>query len=480
MNQKPPTSPDRKTNGSNGKSLTKILVVDDDADMLRLLSLRLGAAGYGVTAVDSAEAALARLEVLRPQLVLSDVRLPGMDGLALFDAVQARLPGLPVILLTAHGSIPDAVDATLRGVFSYLTKPFDGKELMAAVERALALSAAARPVAGSAGEAWRAEIVSRSAVMDEVLSEARLVAPSDASVLIRGESGSGKELLAQAIHRASPRAHGPFVAVNCSAIPEALLESELFGHVKGAFTGAVAHHRGLFQSADGGSLFLDEIGDMPPALQVKLLRVLQERQVRPVGAQQSIAVDVRILSATHRDLDAALAQGDFREDLYYRLNVVTLTLPPLAERREDIALLAQHFLQRLATKYSKPLKGFAPDALSLLSTAAWPGNVRQLHNVVEQVCALATTPLVPLALVQRALRVPTVEVLGFTEARNRFERSYLVGLLKLTDGQVADAARLAERNRTEFYRLLQKHGLTPGLYRGESPDGDTAEPPVAD
>ena len=480
MNQKPPTSPDRKTNGSNGKSLTKILVVDDDADMLRLLSLRLGAAGYGVTAVDSAEAALARLEVLRPQLVLSDVRLPGMDGLALFDAVQARLPGLPVILLTAHGSIPDAVDATLRGVFSYLTKPFDGKELMAAVERALALSAAARPVAGSAGEAWRAEIVSRSAVMDEVLSEARLVAPSDASVLIRGESGSGKELLAQAIHRASPRAHGPFVAVNCSAIPEALLESELFGHVKGAFTGAVAHHRGLFQSADGGSLFLDEIGDMPPALQVKLLRVLQERQVRPVGAQQSIAVDVRILSATHRDLDAALAQGDFREDLYYRLNVVTLTLPPLAERREDIALLAQHFLQRLATKYSKPLKGFAPDALSLLSTAAWPGNVRQLHNVVEQVCALATTPLVPLALVQRALRVPTVEVLGFTEARNRFERSYLVGLLKLTDGQVADAARLAERNRTEFYRLLQKHRLTPGLYRGESPDGDTAEPPVAD
>ncbi|MDR7378187.1 two-component system response regulator GlrR [Rhodoferax ferrireducens] len=480
MNQKPPTSPDRKTNGSNGKSLTKILVVDDDADMLRLLSLRLGAAGYGVTAVDSAEAALARLEVLRPQLVLSDVRLPGMDGLALFDAVQARLPGLPVILLTAHGSIPDAVDATLRGVFSYLTKPFDGKELMAAVERALALSAAARPVAGSAGEAWRAEIVSRSAVMDEVLSEARLVAPSDASVLIRGESGSGKELLAQAIHRASPRAHGPFVAVNCSAIPEALLESELFGHVKGAFTGAVAHHRGLFQSADGGSLFLDEIGDMPPALQVKLLRVLQERQVRPVGAQQSIVVDVRILSATHRDLDAALAQGDFREDLYYRLNVVTLTLPPLAERREDIALLAQHFLQRLATKYSKPLKGFAPDALSLLSTAAWPGNVRQLHNVVEQVCALATTPLVPLALVQRALRVPTVEVLGFTEARNRFERSYLVGLLKLTDGQVADAARLAERNRTEFYRLLQKHGLTPGLYRGESPDGDNAEPPVAD
>ncbi len=448
----------------------RILVVDDDPDMLRLLSLRLEAAGHAVVAETSAEAALARLEVMRPQLVLSDVRLPGMDGLALFDAIQARFAGLPVILLTAHGSIPDAVDATLRGVFSYLTKPFEGKELLAAVSRALAVSSVNRPQAGTHNDTWREEIVSRSTAMDEVLAEARMVAPSDASVLIRGESGSGKELLARAIHRASPRSNGAFVAVNCSAIPEALLESELFGHVKGAFTGAVAHHRGLFQSADGGTLFLDEIGDMPLPLQVKLLRVLQERQVRPVGAQQSIAVDVRILSATHRDLEAAMTQGDFREDLYYRLNVVTLSLPPLSERREDIALMAQHFLQRLARKYHKPLNGFAPEALTLLTKAVWPGNVRQLHNVVEQVCALATTPLIPVALVQRAMRVPSVEVLGFVEARNRFEREYLVGLLKLTDGQVADAARLAHKNRTEFYRLLQKHGLTPGLFRTDSTD----------
>jgi two-component system response regulator GlrR len=457
-------------------SKVRILVVDDDPDMLRLLSLRLEAAGHSVVAETSAEAALARLEVMRPQLVLSDVRLPGMDGLALFDVIQARFAGLPVILLTAHGSIPDAVDATLRGVFSYLTKPFDGKELLAAVSRALALSSVSRPQAGAHNDTWREEIVSRSTAMDEVLAEARMVAPSDASVLIRGESGSGKELLARAIHRASPRGNGAFVAVNCSAIPEALLESELFGHVKGAFTGAVAHHRGLFQSADGGTLFLDEIGDMPLALQVKLLRVLQERQVRPVGAQQSVAVDVRILSATHRDLETALTQGDFREDLYYRLNVVTLTLPPLSERREDIALMAQHFLQRLARKYHKPLNGFAPEALTLLTKAVWPGNVRQLHNVVEQVCALATTPLIPVALVRRAMRVPSVEVLGFVEARNRFERDYLVGLLKLTDGQVADAARLAHKNRTEFYRLLQKHGLTPGLFRTESSDEETTDP----
>ena len=230
-----------------------------------------------------------------------------------------------------------------------------------------------------------------------------------------------------------------------------------------------ANHKGLFQQADGGTLLLDEIGDMPPALQVKLLRVLQERAVRPVGAALSIEVDVRIISATHRDLEAALAAGQFREDLYYRLNVVSLTLPTLDERREDIPLLAQHFLTTLAAKHGRRVRGFAPDAMRLLATAAWPGNVRQLHNVVEQVSALATTPLIPLALVQRALRVPSVEVQTYAEAKQRFERDYLVGLLKLTDGNVADAARLADRNRTEFYRLLQKHELTPGHFKAEAP-----------
>ncbi len=462
----------------------KLLVVDDDADLLQLLSMRLTAAGYHVTGVGSAEEALAHLEASRPQLVVSDVQLPGRDGLALFDAIRKRHPALPVILLTAHGTIPDAVEATARGVFTYLTKPFDGKALLDKIAQALALSAPAAHPEGTE-RAWRAPIVSRSMVMAELLAEAKMVAASGASVLICGESGSCKEQLAQAIHRGSPRAAQPFVAVNCSAIPEALLESELFGHVKGSFTGAVANHRGLFQAADGGSLFLDEIGDMPPALQVKLLRVLQERSVRPVGANQSLPINVRILSATHRDLDAAMAQGQFREDLYYRLNVVALTLPALGARREDIPLLANHFLSALSEKYGKRLNGFAPEALKALTAAAWPGNVRQLHNVVEQVCALTTTPLVPLALVQRALRVPSVEVLSFAQARERFERDYLVGLLKLTDGNVADAARLADRNRTEFYRLLQKHGLTPGLFRNDartdlgeaaplSPRGDSA------
>ncbi len=442
-----------------------VLVVDDDPDLLRLLSLRLRSNGYRVSTVDSAEAALAHVAVERPDLVLSDVRLPGRDGLALFDELRAHYPALPVILLTAHGTIPDAVAATARGVFGYLTKPFDSQALLAKIRQALTLSAAAGD--RDDGNAWREEIVCRSQCMVELLEEARLVAASDASVLIHGESGSGKELLARAIHRASPRAAKPFVAINCGAIPEALLESELFGHEKGAFTGATSRHSGLFQAADGGTLFLDEIGDMPLPLQVKLLRVLQERAVRPVGATVSVAIDVRILSATHRDLDAAMRDGTFREDLFYRLNVVSLTLPSLDARREDIPLLATHFLKLLVSKYRKQVNGFAPDALEALATSAWPGNVRQLYNVVEQVCALATSPLIPLSLVQRALRIRGNEVLSYAEAKLRFERDYIVQLLKLTDGNVSDAARLADRNRTEFYRLLQKHELVPAMFRGE-------------
>ncbi|QHI99828.1 response regulator [Xylophilus rhododendri] len=458
MSAAPPVGPGRGA---------PILVVDDDADMLRLLSMRLTSAGYRVTAVASAESALNQLELSLPQLVLSDVQLPGKDGLALFDIVRARHPALPVILLTAHGTIPDAVEATSRGVFSYLTKPFDGKALLDKISQALALTAP-QVDEEHADESWRSEIVSRSPRMAEVLAEARMIAQSDASVLLRGDSGAGKELLARAIHRASPRARKPFVAVNCGAIPENLLESELFGHMKGAFTDAHANHKGLFQQADGGTLLLDEIGDMPPALQVKLLRVLQERAVRPLGSSASIPVDVRIISATHRDLDVAMRNNQFREDLYYRLNVVTLTLPTLGDRREDIPLLANYFLHKLGQKYGKRLSGFAPEALKALTSAQWPGNVRQLYNVVEQVCALSTTPLVPLALVQRALRTPSVEVLSYADAKTKFERDYLVGLLKLTDGNVADAARLADRNRTEFYRLLQKHALTAGHFKADS------------
>jgi two-component system, NtrC family, response regulator GlrR len=444
----------------------KILLVDDDPDLLRLLSIRLSAAGYQVDAVESGEQALVHLSVSRPQLVITDLRMDGMDGMALFEAIHRRNPVLPVIILTAHGSIPDAVAATHQGVFSFLTKPFDGKVLLEQIERALKLSGnAAEGDAGEEHTAWRKDLITRSPIMEDLLRQARLVAGSDASVFIRGESGTGKELLAKAIHEASPRRNHPFVAVNCSAIPEPLLESELFGHSKGSFTGATQNYKGLFQTAHPGTLFLDEIGDMPLAFQTKLLRVLQERQVRPVGCAQTIPVDVRIVSATHRNLENEIAKGTFREDLYYRLNVVSLEIPTLAQRREDIPLLAKHFLVRMSDKYKKNMKGFSPEALELLFSAPWPGNVRQLLNVVEQTVVLSATPIISPTLVQKALRDKRSEFPSLVEAKGRFERDYLANLLQITNGNVAQAARLAKRNRTDFYKLLHRHHLDPTLFK---------------
>ena len=443
-----------------------VLVVDDDPDLLRLIEIRLSAAGYAVTTAGSGEQALSKMSVTRPRLVVTDLKMAGMDGMALFEAARAQNPALPVIILTAHGTIPDAVAAVNRGVFGYLTKPFDAKVLLAEVERALALGGG--PAAGGDGtgeDYWRKDIITRNPTMEDVLGKARLVAGSDVSVFIYGESGTGKELLARAIHQASVRREHPFVAINCGAIPEQLLESELFGHVKGSFTGATRDHKGLFQTADRGTLFLDEIGDMPVSLQVKLLRVLQEKTVRPVGSTQSFEADVRVISATHRNIEAEMAEGNFREDLFYRLNVVALKLPSLGERREDIPLLANHFLSALAAKYKKKVNGFAPEALELLVSVPWPGNVRQLYNVLEQSVALSTTPLIPVTLVQQAIQNQQSELTSFEEARKKFEREYLTRLLKITEGNVTQAARLAKRNRTEFYKLLQRHQLDPKLFK---------------
>jgi len=444
--------------------LSDILLVDDDPDLLRLISLRLTSAGYRVRTADSGETALAALAVSRPAVVVTDLRMPGIDGMQLFQAIHREHPALPVIILTAHGTIPDAVSATQRGVFGFLTKPFDSQDLLQKVAAAIKLSGD-HTVADAPDAEWRSAIVTRSPKMEDLLRQARLVADSDASVLIFGDSGTGKELLARAIHRASKRADGPFVGVNCGAIPAELLESELFGHARGAFTGAVQAHRGLFQTADGGTLFLDEIGDMPLPLQVKLLRVLQEGEVRPVGATQSIPVDVRVISATHRDLEAQRAAGLFREDLYYRLNVVSLRLPPLAERREDIPVLATHFLKRLAERYHKALPTLAPEAMALLIAAPWPGNVRQLLNLLEQAVALTTTAVIPASVVQNGLREDASALVPFEEARKSFEREYLVRLLKITGGNVTQAAQMAKRNRTEFYKLLQRHKLEPSMFK---------------
>lgn len=447
-------------------TMSKILIVDDDPSLLRLLGIRLSAAGYQIESAQSAKIALGRLENFHPDLVISDLRMEGIDGMALFEQIRVKKPHVPVIIMTAHGTIPDAINATKQGVFSFLTKPFESKELLAIVKQAIHLQPADLKNK-QVDNKWRDNIISRSAIMESLLQQSKQVAKSDFSLLIQSQSGTGKELLAKAIHLASPRHSKKFTAINCAAIPEQLLESELFGHTKGAFTGAERNHIGLFQATDGGTLFLDEIGDMPLSFQVKLLRVLQEKEVRAVGSTQSIKIDVRIISATHKNLQQAIIRGSFREDLYYRLNVVELELPPLAERREDIPLLAHHFLSLSSQQSDINISGFSPEAMEILISAPWPGNIRQLQNVVEQTVALSTEPLISEMLVKKALRDKTTILPSFVQARDKFERDYLSKLLKITAGNVSQAAKIAQRNRTEFYKLLNRHHLTAEAFRNE-------------
>jgi two-component system, NtrC family, response regulator GlrR len=447
------------TPNQTGKRKARILVVDDDPGLLRLLTIRLRAENYDVEAVESGQLALAAASRFRPDLVITDLRMDQMDGIGLLKELQNRWPGLKVIILTAHGTIPDAVQATQMGAFGFLTKPVDKQELLDQVQKALRISGF-----GASDEDWRADIITRSAAMEEKLAQAHMVAGTDARVLITGESGTGKELLARAIHSASPRRNKPFVAINCSAMAENLLESELFGHEKGSFTGATRAHRGLFLAADGGTLMLDEIGDMPMRLQVKLLRVLQENLIRPVGSPDATPVNVRVISATHRDLQQLMSGGLFREDLYYRLNVVHIEMPPLSRRREDIPLLVAHFLAQIARE-SGVRKIYAPEAVELLATADWPGNIRQLQNVVRQNVALSQTPIIPVELVQQSLGGGPGRLPSFDEARDEFTRSYLSQILQITGGNVSQAARLAKRNRTDFYKLLGRHQLTPEEFK---------------
>jgi two-component system response regulator GlrR len=438
----------------------RILLVDDDPGLLRLLSIRLRAEQYEVEAVESAAEALAALPRFRPDLVITDLRMEKMDGIGLLRELQRQRPGLCVVLITAHGTIPDAVEATQSGAFGFLTKPIDKTQLLTVVEQAMKVSGLPHT-----DEEWNSEIITRSSAMEECLQQARMVAETDARVLIQGESGTGKELLARAIHRASSRHDQPFVAINCSAMAENLLESELFGHEKGAFTGAHRDHPGLFKAAHGGTLLLDEIGDMPMRLQVKLLRVLQENTVRPVGSIQAIDIDTRVISATHRDLKDLLMGGAFREDLFYRLNVVTIQLPPLRDRREDIPLLLDHFLGQLTKDGTRERKVYAPEAVEFLVSCDWPGNVRQLFNTVRQNVALAPTRIISADSVRNSLGDHAKELPSFSEAREEFTRNYLSQLLQVTGGNVSQAARLAKRNRTDFYKLLGRHQLNPEQFK---------------
>ena len=435
----------------------RLLLVDDDPGLLKLLGMRLVSEGYSVLTAESGPEALRMLGRDKVDLVVSDLRMDEMDGLQLFSEIQKVQPGMPVIILTAHGSIPDAVAATQQGVFSFLTKPVDKDALYKAIDDALEQSAP------TTDEHWRQAIVTRSPLMERLLEQAGMVAQSDVSVLINGQSGTGKEIIAQAIHNASPRRDKPFVAINCGALPEQLLESELFGHARGAFTGAVSNREGLFQAAEGGTLFLDEIGDMPVALQVKLLRVLQERKVRPLGSNRDIDIDVRIISATHRDLPKAMARGEFREDLFYRLNVVNLKIPPLAERTEDIPLLAKAFTFKIARRLGRNIDSIPAETLRILSNMEWPGNVRELENVIERAVLLTRGNVLQLSLPDIALPEPETPPAATVVAQEgEDEYQLIVRVLKETNGVVAGPKGAAQRlglKRTTLLSRMKRLGI---------------------
>ncbi|KAF7781567.1 two-component system, NtrC family, response regulator GlrR [Pseudoalteromonas rubra] len=432
---------------------SSVLLVDDDPALSELLAIRLESHGFNVTLASSGHTALRQLASVPVDVVITDLRMDHMDGLALNQKLQTQYPGLPVIMMTAHGSIPDAVDAIEQGITAFITKPINSEELLAAIDKALPAKRAAQLTDPDNFHG----LYHQSQSMRQLVQQIKAIAPSQANILIQGESGTGKEVTARAIHQASSHAQGPFIAINCGALPAHLLESELFGHKKGAFTGAISDKQGLIQSADKGTLLLDEIGDMPLDLQVKLLRVLQEKTVRPIGGQHEQAVDVRILSASHKNLAQAVSEGKFREDLYYRLNVVAVQLPALRERVEDIPLLANLFLKQLATGQ----KRFSLDATTALLSYAWPGNIRQLHNVVEYCVAMTPGKLVTADSIISALpeQDDKQAYVGLNEAKRQFERDYLIKVLALCENNVPQAAKLAQRNRSDFYKLMKKHDI---------------------
>lgn len=453
----------------------RILVVDDEPDMVETVARILTRLGHEpVTATDGA-AALELLERERPDLVLTDLRMPGMDGLEVLKEVKRISPDAPVILFTAHATIETAVEAIKGGAFDYIPKPFTADQLQVVIERALTqrrLQEENRRLKEQLQESYRFEnIIGRSLPMLQVFEVIKKVARSEANILIIGESGTGKELVARSIHVNSARAAKPFVPVDCASLPENLLESELFGHEKGAFTGAHMTRPGLFEYGNGGTVFLDEVGDLGGNLQAKLLRVLQERQIRRVGGNRLIAVDVRVISATNRDLAAAVKRAEFREDLFYRLNVISIPLPPLRERKGDIPLITHHYLRKYADGSGKRITGVAPETLALLEAHEWPGNVRELQNVIERAVVLAEhDTILPGDLPEhiRAGEVGTATPesradLPMKRAKDEwnrtFEKEYLVSLLKRHQGNISQAARAAGVDRKTIHRLLKKHEL---------------------
>jgi DNA-binding NtrC family response regulator len=461
----------------------RILVVDDEESQLLTVSTLLRRGGFEVHAHRRASAVVRALETGASAIdaIFSDLHMPEMGGLELLEQVRTSWPDIPLVMMTSDGTVTAAVQAMRQGAYDYLTRPFRQNEEVAltasrAVERRRLL-ARTRALEKTLDAAERFDgVVSESPAMREVFEIIEAAAPTDATVLLLGESGTGKELVARALHARSHRRGGAFLPVNCSALTETLLESELFGHVKGAFSGATHNRTGLFEEASAGTLFLDEIGDITPRVQVSLLRVLQESEIKPVGASTTRKVNTRVIAATNRDLLAATKAKTFREDLYYRLNVVTLELPPLRERSEDVSLLAHHFLQRYAQRFDKPARRLAPEAVDLLQGYRWPGNVRELENTIQRMVVLSqseelTTREIPAALRAAAVAPRSRRSFGQPYAAAKegavaeFEREYLESVLVQSGGNLAEAARIAGLDKSNLRRIARRHQIDLSVYR---------------
>ncbi|HEX6135816.1 MAG TPA: sigma-54 dependent transcriptional regulator [Longimicrobiales bacterium] len=445
----------------------RVLIIDDERGILDTVQILLRGEGFDVEAMQNPREALSRLDDIEPDIVLTDIRMPGLNGLEVLAQMREYDPEIPVILMTAQASLQSAVQAVNEGAFYYLQKPFSNAELVALCRRAAETRLLSRENKALKREIRRrddstaARPVGRNRAFTDVVKLAEMVAPTDSTVLITGESGTGKEIIARYIHRLSEREGGPFISVNCGALPENLLESELFGHVKGSFTGAVKDKDGLLVAARGGTFFLDEVAEMSPALQVKLLRALQEREIVPVGATQPVEIDVRIIAATNRDLDQEIRRGTFRSDLYYRLNVIALHLPPLRDRADDIALLAEYFLRRMGEQTGHELR-LGDETLAALQRYDWPGNVRELENALERAAILTKSAEIPLdALPARIVEPAPAPLISERPAANPtlelVERAYILWVLQAEGGNKARAAEVLGIDPSTLYRKLNRY-----------------------
>ena len=447
----------------------KILVVDDDVNILKVIKMRLEAEGYRVTTAGKAKTALKLATDDAFDFALVDLKLNGTNGIQLMEGLHQLNPEMPVIILTAYGTIESAVEAMRKGAYSYLTKPFNYDELLVQTKNCLEKTKLTKEIKSLKKMVKDRygfdDIIGRSNKMEQVLEQVAKAADSDSTICVEGESGTGKELIAKTLHLASARADRQFVAINCAAIPETLFESELFGYEKGAFTGAVQNKEGLLFQAQGGTFFLDEISEMPPSMQAKLLRVMQEKEFVPVGGRKTIKMDVRFIATSNKNLREEVAKGNFREDLFYRIYVIEIQLPPLRERKGDIPVLSHYFLDKLSKDTTKKITGFSSKALQKLMLHSWPGNVRELQNSIEGAITMATGDIISDNLILPALKVEVNDLKPLKDAKENFEKNYLLQLIEITEGNMAQAARLAGKYRADLYELLKKYGLKPADFR---------------